>query len=70
MPPEKVETAPAIANTDDSHPVDPAPVETSTPLEECDPVEGQLDSPGRDEVAAILRPLTREQDADGQASGT
>jgi len=41
-----------------------------TPLEECDPVEGQLDSPGRDEVAAILRPLIREQDAGGQAPGT
>lgn len=36
-----------------------------TPLEECDPA-----SPGHDEVAAILRPLTREQDAGGQASGT
>jgi len=41
-----------------------------TPLEEIQRASRSLDSPGYDEVAAILRPLTREQDADGQASGT
>jgi hypothetical protein len=38
-----------------------------TPLEECQPANRSLDSPSHDEVAAILRPLTREQDPDGQA---
>jgi ankyrin repeat protein len=41
-----------------------------TPLEECQPANRHIDSPRYDEVAAILRPHTREQDADGQASGT
>jgi uncharacterized protein len=40
-----------------------------TPLEECQPGDGHLDSPSHDEVAAILRPLTRDQNPDGQASG-
>jgi ankyrin repeat protein len=41
-----------------------------TSLEECQPANQYLDSLSHDEVAAILRPLTREQDPDGQASGT
>jgi ankyrin repeat protein len=39
-----------------------------TPLEECQPPNRYLDGPGHAEVEAILRPLTRQQDADGQAS--
>ena len=40
-----------------------------TPLEDCDRGSRQVDSPGHDEVAAILRPLTREQDAGGRDAG-
>ena len=41
-----------------------------TPLEECQPPNRYLDSPGHDEVEVILRPLTHEQDASPQASGS
>jgi hypothetical protein len=33
-PPQKRESAAAELNSDETHPVDPAPVETSTPLED------------------------------------
>jgi hypothetical protein len=33
-PPQKRETPAAMLNTDETHPVDPAPVETSTPLDD------------------------------------
>jgi len=41
-----------------------------TPLEDCQPPHGYLDGPGHAEVEAILRPLTRQQGADAQASGS
>jgi uncharacterized protein len=56
-----------------AHGADPSlhdPRHHRTPLEECQPANRHIDSPRYDEVAAILRPHTREQDADGQASGT
>src|SRR5262245_32274757 len=34
LPPQNCETPAAILNTDETHPVEPAPVDTSTPLED------------------------------------
>ena len=54
-----------------AHGADPnlrAPGHHRTPLEECQPPNGNPDDPGHEEVAAILRPLTRDQDDDAQPS--
>jgi hypothetical protein len=34
-PPQKLDTPEVMLNTDEIQPVDPAPVETRTPLEDC-----------------------------------
>ncbi|MBV9451494.1 MAG: ankyrin repeat domain-containing protein [Streptosporangiaceae bacterium] len=39
-----------------------------TPLEECQPPNGNPDDPGHDQVAAILRPLTRDDGAQPSAA--
>ncbi len=46
------------------------PAHHRTPLEECKPENRYLDAPAHAEVEAILRPLTRRQDADWHASGS
>jgi uncharacterized protein len=56
-----------------AHSADPNlrdPKHHRTPLEECQPPNRYLDGPGHAEVEAILRPLTRHQDASAQASGS
>ena len=46
------------------------PVHHRTPLEECQPPNRYMDGRGHAEVEAILRPVTRQQDASAQAPGS